>query len=154
MVRRSFTDAMTWLNKNYGADPSQWQWGKMHTVRIPHFMLDSVPVLGQIFGSSTYAFPGDEFTVNLAYSANFAYSGGTDTAYNIWVAAQQRQIIDLNNWDAMLAVDSTGQNGNLFHPQREDQTPMWVAGKYYTVSFSRAAAEKNAANILILSPTK
>jgi penicillin amidase len=156
IVRRSFTNAMDWLNKNYGSDPSQWQWGKMHKVRIAHFALDSVPVLGQIFGTSIYSFPGDEFTVSLAYSANFAYDStkNPSTGYWVWVAAQQRQIIDLSNWDAMLAITATGQNGNLFHPQREDQTPLWVAGKYYTVAFSRQAAEKSAVDTLILNPGK
>ncbi len=154
IVRSSFTDTMTWLNKNYGSDPGQWAWGNMHKVRIPHPALDSVPFLGQLYGTNTYSFPGDDFTVNLAYSANFSYSNASDTGFWIWVAAQQRQIIDLSNWDAMQAINSTGQNGNLFHSQKEDQTSLWVAGKYYTVPFSRQAAEASAADTLILIPGK
>lgn len=155
IIRRSFTEAVDWLSKNHGSDPNGWAWGNIHTVRIPHFALDGVPVLGQLFGSSTYAFPGDEFTVDLAYSQNLTYTG-TDKngGFYIWVAAQQRQIIDLSNWDDSLAIDSTGQNGNLFHPQREDQTPMWVTGKYSTVSFSKEAAEKTAVDTLNLLPAK
>jgi acyl-homoserine lactone acylase PvdQ len=116
--------------------------------------LDGVPVIGQIFGTKTYPFPGDPFTVNLAYSQNFAFTGGVEPSFQVWVAAQQRQIIDMSNLDTMLSVDSTGQNGNVFNPQKEDQTPAWVTGKYYTVSFTRAAAEKTAVDTLILEPTK
>lgn len=151
--RRSFTDAMNWLSKNDGTDPTKWTWGSIHKVRLTHFALDSVPVLGQLFGSQTYPFPGDPFTVNLAYSQNFAFTEN-NTSFQVWVAAQQRQIIDMGNLDAMLAVDSTGQNGNNFNAQKEDQTPAWVTGKYYFVSFTRGAAEKTAANTLILEPTK
>lgn len=154
IIRRSFTDAISWLTKNYGSNPDDWAWGRMHTVRLPHFALDPVPVLGRLFGSRTYAFPGDPFTVDLAYSGYFAYSGGADKNYGVWVAAQQRQIIDLNNWDGVWSVNSSGQSGHLFNPQREDQIPLWVAGKYYTASFSRAAAEQSAANTLILEPAK
>jgi penicillin amidase len=153
IVRRSFTDAMDWLSKNYGADPNRWEWGNMHKVSIAHGAFAGIPVLGQLFGSSAYPFPGSDFSVNLAYSSYFAY-GEASTNYNVLVAAQQRQIIDLSNWDSMLAVNSGGQNGNLFHPQREDQTPLWVAGEYYTVPFSQQAAEKNATDTLILNPIK
>lgn len=154
IVRRSFTDAMAWLNKNAGTDVNKWQWGNIHRVDLTHFLLEAVPVIKDIFGSSTYSFPGDPFTVNLAYSANFSYSGGDDNGFWVWVAAQQRQIIDLADWNTMMAVDSTGQNGNVYHRQREDQIPLWVEGKYYSVSFDRAAAEKTAAETLILNPAK
>jgi penicillin G amidase len=154
IARRSFTETAAWLTKNYGNDINQWQWGKVHRVRITHFLLDAVPVIKDIFGSQVYSFPGDPFTVNLAYSANFSYSDGKDTGFWVWVAAQQRQIIDLGDWNTMLAIDSTGQNGNVFHPQREDQVPLWVEGKYATVSFDREAAEKTAAETLILNPAK
>ena len=155
IIVKSFNDAMNWLTQNYGANPDDWAWGKVHLVRLPHFALDGVPTLGQIFGSGTYAAPGDPFTVDLAYSANFSYDDLSKTkSFNVWVAAQQRQIIDLSNWDLMQAVDSTGQNGNLFNPQREDQTPLWVTGKYYTVPFSKDAVDKSAADTLMLNPTK
>jgi penicillin amidase len=154
IARRSFTQAIDWLTKNYGGDVNQWQWGKMHRVRLTHFLLDAVPVIKDIFGSSVYSLPGDPFTVNLTYSNYFSYGDGKETGFWVWVAAQQRQIIDLGDWNNMWAVDSTGQNGNVFHPQREDQVPMWATGKYYIESFDREAAEKTGVGILILEPQK
>ena len=154
IIRRSFAEAIHWLSRNYSSDMTTWQWGKIHKVRLTHVFLESVPILNQFFDSDTYAFPGDPFTVDLAYSANFSYSGGNDNGFWIWVAAQQRQIIDLSDWNNMWAINSTGQNSNVFHPQREDQVLPWTLGKYYTVSFDRKAAEKTAAATLILEPNK
>jgi len=61
-------------------------------------------------------------------------------------------IIDLSNWDLMLAVNSTGQSGHIFHPNFKDQISLWQNVEYRPVPFTRNAVEKSADVKLILTP--
>jgi penicillin amidase len=148
IIRRSFAEAVDWLRSGYGRDVGKWEWRRMHTVTIPHAALNGVPVLQDIFGSRIYPFPGDAFTVNLAFSGR----NDEQKHYGVWVAAQQRMILDLEDWDAMLASNSTGQSGHLAHPNREDQTPVWQGAGYHVMPFNRQAVEATANVVLTLTP--
>lgn len=148
IIRRSFGEAVKWLSDHYGGDPQQWQWGRIHTTTFINDPLgrSGIPVLESLVNAGPIASPGDMSTVNQAWY------GWPDQPFGVFHGTSQRMIIDLSNWDLMLAVNSTGQSGHLFHPNSKDQISMWQKVEYHPVPFTRAAVEKSAQAILTLIP--
>jgi penicillin amidase len=140
VVRRALTDAVAWLDKNYGSDPDGWRYGRVHSVTLIHQPLgqSGIAPLMWAFNSATYPARGTAFTVDAAmpdYTQPFAVNFGTS----------QRMIVDLADLDRSLWVNSTGECAVPFHPHREDQTARWIGLDYYPLLASetklRAATE-------------
>ncbi len=148
IIRRSFTDTVKWLSEHYGTDPGQWMWGRLHTTTFINDPLgqSGIPFVDAIVNGGPVASPGGMSTVNQAI-----YSW-QDPRFSVEVGASQRMIIDLSNWDLMLAINSTGQSGHIFHPNFKDQIPLWQNVEYRPVPFTRNAVEKSADVKLILMP--
>ena len=142
----SFADAVDWLRAGYGEDPSQWQWGQLHTKTFVHNPLgqSGIGLVESLFNSDTIAARGDGFTVNAA-----PFSFGDPFAMGAGVS--QRYIADLSDFGNSLAIHTTGQSGHLFHAHREDFISMWQNVEYHPMLFSRDAIEKNAEGTLTLS---
>jgi penicillin amidase len=74
----------------------------------------------------------------------FGYSGGSTclmsgeyditAPYAVTVGASYRQIFDLGDRVHYHAILPSGQSGQVFHPHYDDQTPLWLSGRYRTVS--------------------
>jgi penicillin amidase len=149
IARRAFSDAMAWLARNHGEDPSAWTWGELHPALFVHRPIGQagIPVLGRLFNGPSLPAPGDRYTVNAAWFADdpaqpFAANGG----------AGQRLIVDLADLDASLFAQNSGQVEHLFHHHRHDLSPSWSAGEYQPLLFTRGAVEAQAEKRLRLEP--
>lgn len=147
IARRSLVDAIAWLSLHYGRNPQQWQWGQVHTVTFTHTPLGQtgIPPLDAVFNSPSIPARGDQFSVDMTafrWSEPFAVGFGT----------AQRMIIDLSDWDLSLAIHTTGQNEQVFHPHRQDMISMWEDVRYHALPFSSDAVEADAKDTLTLTP--
>jgi penicillin amidase len=147
IVRRSFSEAVTWLSDNLGPKPDKWEWGRLHTKVFIHQPLgqSGIGIIEQLFNTKAIAARGDNFTVDAAwfdYAQPFAMSGGVS----------QRLIVDLSDWGNSVSIHSTGQSGQLFHPHRADMVRAWQNVEYHPLIFSREAADANAEGTLTLMP--
>jgi penicillin G amidase len=147
IVSQSLEDAAGWLRDNYGPDPEEWQWGRLHTKTFVHNPLgqSGIGVLEALFNSDTFPANGDNFTVNAAsfgYGGSFAMGGGVS----------QRYVADLSDWDNSRSVHTTGQSSHLFHKHREDFIPLWRNVEYHPMLFSREAVQAEAEGTLLLTP--
>jgi penicillin amidase len=148
MVKKSFGEAVAWLGKNYGDDPTGWKLGRIQTVRLKHVLFGDVPFLGDIFnGGKTLPFPGS------FASLTFAYSFTTPPLkFKVEYAPNERQLLLFDDWDKMGSAISHGESAQLFHPNREDQTELWANLQYHPMPFTNAAVESAAKAKLVLSP--
>ena len=147
IVRRGFSKAVAWLAAEHGEDPGEWAWGRLQTAAFAHQPLgmSGVAPLEKIFNSSPVPVPGWESTVNLA-----GYD--TNRPFRVGFGVSQRFVADLADLARSVAVNSTGQSSLVFHRHREDQTPLWSAGRYRPVLASREAVERDAEATLVLAP--
>jgi penicillin amidase len=146
VLRSSLADAVEWLRDNYGEDPGEWQWGKLHTKTFVHNPLgqSGIGIIEWLFNSDTVAARGDGFTVDAApfsFGDPFAMGGGVS----------QRYIADLSDFSDSLSIHTTGQSGHLFHPHREDFIPLWQNVEYHPMLYDRDQIEANAEATLTLS---
>lgn len=130
------------LSDLLGPDPSQWQWGKLHVVQFRH-ALDQQADARNIFDLGPLARPGDEYTVNAT---------GTSDSWEQVSGASYRQIIDLNDWDRSRVINTPGQSGQPGSPHYSELLPLWDAGRYLPLLYSRKAVEGETTDRLTLEP--
>jgi penicillin amidase len=52
-----------------------------------------------------------------------------------------RLVVDVGNWDNSKAVNHPGQSGDPGNPHYRDLAPLWRAGQYFPLLYSREAVE-------------
>ncbi|MEM8933350.1 MAG: penicillin acylase family protein, partial [Acidobacteriota bacterium] len=146
---RALADAIDWLRDHHGADPDAWTWGSMHTTTFVHqpIGLSGIPIVDGLVNTEPVPTPGDRFTVNAAW-----FSVDRHDPFVTVGGVSQRMIVDLGDLDASLYVQSSGQSGHLFHPQRLDQIALWRDGDYEPMVFHRAAVDARTVATLRLVP--
>jgi penicillin G amidase len=132
------------LNALEGSDPSKWSWGQLHVLRLRHGLDALLPA--SLVDPPVVQRPGDGNTVNAT-----AYSAGSDS-YQQLAGASYREIIDLSDWDKSVAINTPGQSGEPGSKHYADLLPLWSEGKYFPLTYSEAAIEREATDVLELVP--
>jgi penicillin G amidase len=131
------------LEQRLGPDPSQWSWGKLHSIHFRH-PLDQQPGASDLFDLGPLSRPGDEYTVNAA--------GFDQGSWEQIEGASYRQILDTSDWDQSVAVNTPGQSGQPNSPHYADLMPLWDAGRYFPLTYSLKAVEESTTDRLLLRP--
>lgn len=129
-----------------GDDPDAWQWGALHK---GYFRSNLVPLLSDRmvdqFNVGPLAMGGASTTPRAAsYNSDFEVTSG----------ASFRMVLDVGNWDASRVINAPGQSGDPLSPHYRDLAPLWAAGEYVPLSYSREAVEANASKVLELNPAE
>ncbi len=131
------------LETTLGPAASQGSWGKLHTVHFRH-ALDQQPAAKDLLDLGPLSRPGDEYTVN----ATGAYGDSWEQVSG----ASYREILDTSDWDRSVAVNTPGQSGQPGSPHYADLMPLWDAGRYFPLLYSRKAVEGGTTDRLVLEP--
>jgi penicillin G amidase len=126
-----------------GPDPTRWSWGELHTIRFRH-ALDQQPGASTLLDLGPLPRPGDGYTVN---ATSHEWKSWDQTG-----GASYREILDTSDWDHSLAVNTPGQSGQPGSPHYADLMPLWDAGRYFPLAYSRQAVEENTVDRLLLEP--
>lgn len=133
------------LEQTAGPDPALWSWGSLHTMTFRH-ALDQLPGAKPLFDLGPVARPGDANTVNATGSGTSGFQQSSGASY--------REIFDLSNWDNSLAINTPGQSGEPGSRHYSDLLPIWEAGQYFPLLYSKQAIEEDATDVLMLLPPK
>jgi penicillin amidase len=120
------------LEDRLGADPANWTWGALHVIHFRH-ALAHLPGAGGAFELGPLPRPGDGYTVN---ATSF------DASWEQVAGASYREILNLEDWDQSMAINTPGQSGRPGTPHYADLTPLWDAGRYFPMAYSRQAVER------------
>jgi penicillin amidase len=126
---RSFTEAISSLEKRLGSDVSKWGWGRVHTIEFRH-SLERSRLVKMIFNYGPFPFPGDGESVN---RGTFDFN----KPYGVTMAASLRHIMDFSRLSKTLAIHTTGQSGNPASRHYHDFCDRWLKGEYITVMMNR-----------------
>ncbi len=126
LVVQGLRETIDQLTKEWGADWSQWRYGRLNTSELPHMFVPQ-------FSLPSIERPGGFNTVN-ATGANF------------------RRIIDLSNVDNSLATNAPGQSAQPGSPYYGNHRERLANGQYFPLLYSRGAVDKAAAHTLTLKP--
>ena len=120
------SQAIARATKDWGADWSQWRYGRINESKLPHMFIDE-------YGLPSIERPGGFNTVN-ATGANF------------------RRIIDLSNIDKTVATNAPGESAQPGSPYYGNLREHLADGVYFPLPFERASVDKAAAHKLTLQP--
>lgn len=126
LVEAALAAALTRLERDWGADRSQWRYGRIHTSPLPHMFVST-------FDLPAVERPGGFGTVN-ATGANF------------------RRVIDLANLDRSVGTNAPGQSAQPGSPFYGDAAARLANGNYFPLLFTRRAVEQGAKHTLTLQP--
>jgi len=143
LLLSTLLDAGHEMEQKEGEDPALWSWGAMHTMTFRH-SLDQMPGGKGLFDLGPVARPGDSNTVDA--------TGTGGSGYQQLAGASYREIFDLSNWDNSLAVNTPGQSGAPASRHYSDLLPLWEAGQYFQLVYSKQAVDGNASDVLTLLP--
>ena len=143
LTREAVRSAAERLAKLEGPDPARWSWGGLHHAEFRH-PLDAAPGAAAFLDLGPVSRPGDNNTVDATYY--------DDNSFEQLAGASYREIFDLQNWDASVAVNTPGQSGQPGSPHYFDLLPLWERGQYFPLAYSRQEVEKQAADRLVLEP--
>ena len=142
-----------------GPDTTGWAWGRLHHAAFEH------PLAGfAVAGFAGAGFAGAGFAGAGTAPLNvgpFPHGGSGQTPmhtgyrpadFRTIAGASVRLVIDVGNWDASRAINAPGQSGDPRSPHYRDLAPLWAAGEYVPLSYSRDAVDAAAVLRIVLTP--
>lgn len=126
LVEEGLEQALGRLTKDWGADWTQWRYGRINESRLPHMFVDA-------FSLPSIERPGGFNTVN-ATGANF------------------RRVIDLSNLDNTIATNAPGQSAQPGSEYYGNLREHLANGVYYPLPFTRGAVDSQARHRLTITP--
>lgn len=133
IIRKSLSDALTYLEKKYGKDLSSWQWGRLHKATFKHPFSGALSLIDKFVNIGPFEIGGDGTTIfNTEYP--FAKSIEEFSAFrheefeNI-LGPSMRFVYDFANPEEIFLTLTTGQSGNLFSQHYSDMSELWLKGK-------------------------
>lgn len=142
LLSRSLEEAVAELSKRFGPDMEKWKLGAYHYARILSPMTDAVrPELQEKFDVGHFPRGGDGYTITATGDADNQTDGGS---FKI--------VVDTENWDNSVGLNSPGQSGDVNDPHYRDLYELWARGKYFPIFYSRSKVESVAERVLVLTP--
>jgi penicillin amidase len=135
------------LAARLGPDKGGWTWGRLHRAdfHAPAAALADPPTAAQM-SVGPLPVPGSASTPRAA-----TYRPGDFTQI---AGASVRMVLDVGAWDNSMIINTPGQSGDPASPHYRDLFPLWAAGSYVPLRYSRAAVEADAETVLALTPRR
>jgi penicillin amidase len=148
MFIRAFNEAVNQMQKDYGKDTAKWPaWGKVHTATFRNLTLgeSGIGPIEALFNRGPFATSGGKSIVD-------ATAWDVGESFEVVTLPSEREIVDLSNLDASLAVHTTGQSGHAFDKHYADMAPLWAEVQYYHMWWDQASVKEDAESHLRLTP--
>lgn len=144
IIRKSLSQALSYLEQSLGTSPGDWQWSKLHSVTFKHLFHGRYSFIDRIVDIGPYSIGGSGTTVfNTEY---FFYR-----PYENVLGPSMRFIFDFARPDHFDMILTTGQSGNVLSPHYKDMTQMWLSGKYISVPLDERTIKNSNYKLLILN---
>ncbi len=144
LLVNSLGKALEVLTKRLGSDMTKWQYGqpKNKHISLKHALSDWVS-------------EEQRAKINLGPLPRGGYGetvGNTGSMLNQEHGASFRIIVDTENWDKTLGINSPGQSGNPDDPHYKDLFELWAKDGYFPVYFSKEKIKAVSDRTLTLKP--
>ncbi len=152
IIRKSLADALTYLEKKFGKDLTNWQWGNIHKVTFKHAFSGNFSPLDNYINIGPFKVGGDGTTIfNTEYP--FAesieeFSMFRHNEFDNVLGPSMRFLYDFAVRDEFYLILTTGQSGNVMSPHYKDQNPLWQTGNYMKIRTDETSIRKNNKNFL------
>ncbi|MEO7989108.1 MAG: penicillin acylase family protein [Chryseolinea sp.] len=146
IVQNAADKTLELLKKSCGEKPSDWVWGKIHTLTHEH-PLGAVKPLDKFFNVGPFSVDGGSEVLN-----NLTFSLDTTGYFKVDVGPALRKITDFSSIENGETISPTGQSGNVMSEHYDDQAEGYATGKFRKMLMNREEIEKVSNKKLILLP--
>jgi penicillin amidase len=141
----SLKAALDELAERLGPDMSTWSWGRLHHAAWrPAIATLADPATAAAMSLGPTPIPGGASTPKAA-----TYSPAD---FNVTAGASVRMVVDVGAWDNSVIINTPGQSDDPNGGHYGDLFPLWAAGAYAPMLFSRAAVDAHADRVIELTP--
>jgi penicillin G amidase len=144
-VKAAWQASLAHLRQSFGADSSQWTWGKGHTLTHEHPLGAQKP-LNLLFNVGPFTAPGGHEVPN-----NLSHRVGP-APWSVVYGPSTRRLIDLTEADKALGINPVGQSGVPFDEHYANQAEAYIGGRYVPMHFSEEDVQANTRSTLQLQP--
>lgn len=137
IVNKSFSEAITSLEKDLGNNSDNWKWEKVHTIEHGH-PIGQIAALRSFFNVGPFPIEGAREVIN-----NQAFSYDETGYYKTSSGPSTRRIIDFSDVENSISILPTGQSGNPFSKHYRDQAEMYVNGEFRKMMMNEAEIKKS-----------
>jgi penicillin amidase len=135
-IERALARAIGTVEREDGADPARWSFGKPHRLLYEHPFASALPAsIASYLALGPVELPGEWHTLDVA---GFPLRG---ERYDVSEIPSARIIVDLSRPDASRLVLPLGQSGQLFDRHAHDQLRAWSTGRDFPLPFTAKAVE-------------
>jgi penicillin amidase len=145
---KSFADAWNSLVKDFGPDPTNWTWDKVHTIEHGH-PIGQVPSLRKYFNVGPYPIHGTREVIN-----NMSFPYDSTGFYKVSSGPSTRRVIDFSDVENSISILPTGQSGNPFSKYYKDQAEMYVRGEFRKMMMNKEEIIENTSSRLDFVPNQ
>ena len=156
VIRQSFANALNELERTVSKDYKDWQWGRLHTVTFKHAFSGASGLLDDVINIGPYEISGDGTTI---FNTEYAFSESIEKyplfrhdPFDCELGPSMRFIYDFAYPNEFYLILTTGQSGNIFSDHYNDQTQLFLRGKYMKIKTDEELIKKPANSLLRLLP--
>lgn len=137
--------ALDELKGRLGSDMASWSWGRLHRAdfHAPAAILAD-PETAEQMHVGPLQVPGSASTPRAT-----TYDPKTFTQI---AGASVRLVMDVGAWDSSMAINTPGESLDPASSHYRDLFPLWAAGSYVPLRYTRAAVDADAETVLELTP--
>ncbi|AZO85127.1 penicillin acylase family protein [Stutzerimonas stutzeri] len=146
-VKAAWQASLAHLKSTLGADASQWQWGRAHTLTHGHPLGQQNP-LDLVFNVGPFAAPGSHEVPN-----NLSAKIGP-APWPVTYGPSTRRLIDFADPAHSLTVNPVGQSGVVFDNHYDDQAEAYIEGMYFQAHLNDEEVTANTRSTLKLLPAR
>ncbi|EJM61525.1 penicillin acylase family protein [Pseudomonas sp. GM48] len=146
-VKAAWQASIAHLKTTLGADFTQWQWGRAHTLTHGHPLGQQKP-LDLVFNVGPFAAPGSHEVPN-----NLSAKIGP-APWPVTYGPSTRRLIDFADPAHSLTVNPVGQSGVLFDSHYDDQAEAYIEGMYFQAHLNDEEVTANTRSTLKLLPAR
>lgn len=133
-ILESLASAVGVLEERFGSDPSTWRYGEYNRMGLEHPLSDVVE-------------PAMRTRIDIAPEEKCSAGGTVGTTNASW-----RQILDVGNWDAAIAMSNPGQSGDPDSPFYRNLWDPWRNCEVFPLLYSRDRIEEETRIRIRLEP--
>jgi penicillin amidase len=146
-IESALKESVNFLRDGYGADPSQWTWGRVRPIRFQNPMFRRSKRLGPIFELQPPLGGGDTTTVS---QASIHPLRPTDNPSSI---PGVRALFDVGDWANSQFSLAGGQSANPYSPYFDDQYQLYAKAKSVTLPWTPEQIQARTRHALTLEPS-
>jgi penicillin G amidase len=144
ILQKSFKEAMSLLQKQWGADEKQWIWGKVHTLEHQHAM-GKVAALKPFFNVGQFQVSGTSEVIN-----NLFFTFSENKTYEVKGGPSTRRVIDFSDIENSYSVLPTGQSGNPMSKHYNDQAELYNKGQFRKMKLNKDEIIKTSTKLVFV----